>query len=75
MPPDPDTLRQVAAETGGRFFNAPTEDDLGAVYERLSSQVGFVEEKKDITYAFAAGAALLLLAGLALSALWFQRIP
>ena len=71
----PDTLRQVAADTGGRFFNAPSEDDLGQVYERLSSQVGFVEEKEDITYAFVAGGAVLLLAGMALSALWFQRIP
>lgn len=75
VPPDPDTLRQVAADTGGRFFNAPSEDDLGEVYDRLSSQVGFVEEKQDITYAFAAGGAVLLLAGMALSALWFQRIP
>ena len=34
VPPDPETLRQIAEETGGQFFEAPTEADLQAVYER-----------------------------------------
>jgi Ca-activated chloride channel family protein len=75
VPPDPGTLRRVAAETGGRFFDAPSEDDLKAVYERLSSRVGFVQEKHEVSYAFAGTAAALLLAAGTLSALWFGRIP
>jgi Ca-activated chloride channel family protein len=75
VPPDPDTLRQVAEQTGGRFFEAPSEGDLKDVYERLGTRVGFVQERHELTYAFAAGAAALLLAAGTLSALWFNRIP
>jgi Ca-activated chloride channel homolog len=75
VPPDPDTLRRVAAQTGGRFYDAPSEGDLKAVYERLSSRVGFLQEKHEVSYAFAAGAAVLLLTAGTLSALWFGRIP
>jgi len=75
VPPDPETLRQVAEETGGRFFEAPTEADLQAVYAELGSQVGFEKKKRELSAAFAgAGAALLLLGG-TLSVLWFGRIP
>jgi Ca-activated chloride channel homolog len=35
VPPDPETLRTVAEETGGRFFEAPTEADLEAVYREI----------------------------------------
>jgi Ca-activated chloride channel homolog len=75
VPPDPETLRQVAEETGGRFFEAPTEADLQAVYDELGSQVGFEKKERELSAAFAgAGAALLLLGG-TLSVLWFGRIP
>ncbi len=75
VPPDPATLRRVAEQTSGRFFQAPTEKELKAVYDQLSSRVGFIRERRELTYAFAAAAAVLLLAGGTLSALWFNRIP
>jgi Ca-activated chloride channel homolog len=75
VPPDPQTLRQIAEETGGRFFEAPTEADLQAVYDQLGSQVAFEQEERELTAAFAGvGAAFLLLGG-TLSVLWFGRIP
>ena len=49
--------------------------DLVRVYEELGSQIGFVEEQQEITVAFVAGALALLLAGGALSMLWFRRLP
>jgi Ca-activated chloride channel homolog len=75
VPPDPTTLRQIAEETGGRFFEAPTEADLQAVYDEIGSQVSWEEDERELTAAFAAGAAVLLLIGGSLSALWFGRIP
>jgi Ca-activated chloride channel family protein len=75
VPPDPDALRRVAAQTGGRFFTAPTEDDLSPVYADLKSRLGSTRKDEEITFAFAAGASLLLLAGSALSAVWFRRVP
>jgi Ca-activated chloride channel homolog len=75
VPPDPTTLRQVAEETGGRFFEAPTEADLEAVYEEIGSQVSYEDEERELTAAFAAAGAVFLLLGAGLSALWFGRIP
>jgi Ca-activated chloride channel family protein len=75
VPPDPETLRQIAEETGGRFFEAPNEADLAAVYEEIGSQVSYEDEERELTAAFAAAGALFLLIGGSLSALWFGRIP
>jgi Ca-activated chloride channel family protein len=75
VPPDPETLRTVAEETGGRFFEAPTEADLEAVYHEIGSQVSYEDEERELTAAFAGAGALFLLLGAGLSALWFGRIP
>jgi Ca-activated chloride channel homolog len=75
VPPDPATLRQIAAETGGRYFEAPTAADLRSVYEQIGSQVAHGNEDREITAVFAGAGGVLLLIGGALSALWFGRIP
>jgi Ca-activated chloride channel homolog len=75
VPPDPETLRRVAEETGGRFFEAPTEADLEAVYREIGSQVSYEDEHRELTAAFAGAGAVFLLLGAGLSALWFGRIP
>ena len=75
VPPDPPTLRGIAAATGARFYAAPTAAQLNAVYEELGSRVGKVTEKREITAAFAAGGAVLLLAAGGLSAFLFGRLP
>jgi len=75
VPPDPTTLRQIAEETGGRFFEAPTEADLKAVYEEIGSQVSWEDDERELTAAFAGAGAVFLLIGASLSALWFGRIP
>jgi Ca-activated chloride channel family protein len=71
---DEATLKTVADMTGGEYFYAGTSEDLKKVYKRLTTQL--VMEKKDteITFVFAALAALLLTAALALSLLWFGRV-
>jgi Ca-activated chloride channel family protein len=75
VPPDRETLRQVAQASGGRFVEAPTSDALDGIYADLSSRIGFVRRREEVTAGFAgAGAVLLLLAG-GLSLLWFSRIP
>jgi Ca-activated chloride channel family protein len=75
VPPDPETMRQIAEQTGGRFFEAPTQADLEAVYEEIGSQVSYEDEERELTAAFAGAGALFLLIGASLSALWFGRIP
>lgn len=75
VPPDYETLRQIAARTGAEAFEADDAEHLSRVYEELGSRVGYDEERREVTLALVgAGTALLLLGG-TLSALWFGRIP
>jgi Ca-activated chloride channel family protein len=75
VPPDTETLQQVAEMTGGRYFDAPTAEDLAAVYESLGSRVGFTTQEQEVTQWFAGGALLLVVAGAGLAAVWFNRFP
>jgi Ca-activated chloride channel family protein len=74
VPPSPATLRQIAQITRGRFFTAMNDTRLREVYEKLGSRLGHREESREVTDFFAGGSAALLLAGGALSMLWFKRI-
>lgn len=74
VPPSPQTLRLISRTTGGRFFRAASERQLRAVYDQLRSRIGHKRTSREITDLFAAGAALLLLAGTGLSALWFRKV-
>jgi Ca-activated chloride channel homolog len=75
VPPDYETLESIAETTGAEYFEAPTESDLDRVYAELGSRIGFVEEDEEITYAFAAAAALLAIAAGALALIWNGRLP
>jgi Ca-activated chloride channel family protein len=75
VPPSAETLRQVARISGGQFFTARDDVRLRQIYERLGSRLGHRRESREITDLFAGGSAGLLLAGGALSALWFRRVP
>ena len=68
VPPNPETLEQVAKESGGEFFAAPDAEGLSRVYEELGSRLGTRKEDREITDVFAALAAGLLLIGATTSA-------
>ena len=73
VPPDPTTLAAIARASGGNAFSASTTGGLSQVYDRLGSQLGHRDEKRQVTSAFAGGGVVLLLAGAALSLGWFGR--
>ena len=75
VPPEPETLRDVARMTGGQFFTAPDKERLRQIYEKLGSRLGHRRESREITDLFAGGSAAFLVFGGALSALWFRRVP
>jgi len=75
VPPDTTTLQELARETGGRFFTAPTARDLEAVYANLGRGLATRDEKQEVTAAFAGGALALLLGGLVTSLLRAGRLP
>jgi Ca-activated chloride channel family protein len=75
VPPDELTLQKIAETTGARFFAAPSSRDLKNVYRELGSKIGFVRERQEITVVFAATGLLFLVAGAAMSLVWFSRFP
>ena len=75
VPPDEETLHNIADRTGGRFFSAPSDRELRSIYEELGSRIGFVKERQEITVLFAAAALFLLVAGATVSLLWNGRLP
>lgn len=75
VPPDPETLKAIAETTGGEFFEATSSKALRSAYEKLGSKLGRKPADKEITYAFVAAAAALLVGAGLLSALWSPRFP
>ena len=75
VPPDTQTLAAIAETTGGRYFQAPTSQDLAQIYDSLGSKVGYTQQEQEVTQWFAAAALILVLGGAGLAALWFNRIP
>lgn len=75
VPPDPATLAAIAQTTGGKFFDAQSAGALHSAYSKLGSSLGRAPGKTEVTYAFLAGAAGLLVAAGFLSALWSPRLP
>ena len=75
LSPDPATLKAIADVTGGQFFHARSAHSLRAAFTNLGAHLGRAPGRSEVTYAFLAGAAGLLLAGGLLSALWSPRLP
>jgi Ca-activated chloride channel family protein len=75
VPPDPQTLEQVAEASGGRFFRVANAEALQSVYKDLGSRFGKVNRLHELAVAFVGAGGILALAGGALSLLWFRRLP
>jgi Ca-activated chloride channel homolog len=75
VPPDPATLRAIANDTGGQFFEARDAKTLRAAYSKLGSRLGRKPGKTEITYGFLIAAAGLLIGAGLLSAAWSPRLP
>jgi Ca-activated chloride channel family protein len=65
VPPDPETLEEIAHVSGGRSFTSDDADQLRGIYESLGSKLATKHEQREITSSFAiAGLLLLVAAGL-----------
>jgi Ca-activated chloride channel family protein len=73
VPPDTDTLKEIARVSHGRFFEAADSAKLEEIYANLGTRLSSKEVKDEVTVAFAGGALLLLLLGGSLSMAWFGR--
>jgi Ca-activated chloride channel family protein len=72
---DEATLQQISGMTDGFYFNAETEEDLGAIYESIEPGFRVTKEETEVTAVFAALSILILLVGGMLSLLWFSHVP
>jgi Ca-activated chloride channel family protein len=75
VPPDPQTLREMAERSGGSAFRVDDAEELDRVYERLGSRIGTREKRREVSAAFAGGGLLLLMAGLGAALRWRPRLP
>ena len=73
VPPDTETLKEIARISRGRFYEAADSARLEEIYAGLGTRLSSRQVKEEVTVAFAGGALLLLLAGGALSMAWFGR--
>ena len=72
--PGRSAIGEIASRSGGEAFTADQGSQLSAVYEKLGSEITKKLEKREVTSAFAGGAAVLLLMGGGLSLRWFRRL-
>jgi Ca-activated chloride channel family protein len=73
VPPDTETLKEIARVSHGKFFEAGDSSKLSEIYSGLGTRLSSKQVKEEVTVAFAGGALVLLLAGGALSMAWFGR--
>jgi Ca-activated chloride channel homolog len=73
VPPDTETLKEIARVSHGKFFEVSDSDKLAEIYSGLGTRLSSKQVKEEVTVAFAGGALVLLLAGGALSMVWFGR--
>ena len=75
VPPDTGTLQEIARETGGRFYNVTDAERLQEIYSGLGTRFARLQEKQEVTAAFAGGALFLLLLGAGASLARGGRLP
>jgi Ca-activated chloride channel family protein len=72
---DEPTLKRIAEQTDGAYYNASNENDLRAIYENLATRLVMRAEKQELTAGFTGIAIILSLCAGILSLLWFNRLP
>jgi Ca-activated chloride channel homolog len=75
VPPDTETLQEIARTTRGRFYEAADAQRLTEIYRNLGTRFSTRKEKQEVTAAFAGGGLALLLAGMVVAMARGGRLP
>lgn len=75
VPFDPTLLLQIATLTDGKYFSAPSINDLQQIYKDLGRVIGWEKRKTEVSALAVGGAGVLMLGGGLLSLLWMGRLP
>lgn len=68
-------LEQIVGLTGGKYYNAQSQEDLEEIYDNISPELVIKPEKMEITALIAGASILILLLGGGLMLQWFGRLP
>jgi Ca-activated chloride channel family protein len=74
VPVKPDVLQTIARTSGGQFVAGARSVEPKVTYHELGSRVGHRRKEVEVTSVAAAGGLVFMLAGAALSGIWFRRI-
>ena len=74
VPPDTETLKEIARVSGGKSYAAADTDKVKEIYANLGTRLSSRSEKQEVTAAFAGGAIVLLIFAGGLSLRWFGRL-
>ena len=74
VPPDTETLKEIARLSGGKSYTATETDKVKEIYANLGTRLSSRSEKREVTAFFAGGAIALLIAAGSLSLRWFGRL-
>jgi Ca-activated chloride channel family protein len=69
------TLKEIANETGGKYFSARNASQLEDVYDEIATSHELVEKRTELTFLAVAAAALFSVTGAILGSLWGTRLP
>jgi Ca-activated chloride channel homolog len=75
VPPDPQSLGEIAQQSGGKAFTAQDAGRLSDIYKTLGSKLGSKKQKREVTALFAVGGLILLLGAAATSARFAPALP
>jgi Ca-activated chloride channel family protein len=75
VPPDPETLKQIADVSGGRAFTSDDAGQLKSIYSSLGSRLATKHEQREVTAGFAGVGVLLLIGAGMLSLPRVGRLP
>lgn len=72
---DEQSLQAIAGATGGHYYYAQDEGQLGQIYSELGSHIGWTTTKLDLTVPLLALGTIILVIGGLFSLRWFRLLP
>lgn len=74
VPVDHETMKKIADETGGSYFNAESATEIEKVWQDIGEQIGYTYEFKEVPTRFVGYGLLLAFASAVASLLWTNRL-
>lgn len=74
VPVDDETMKQIADDTGGTYFNAESASQIEKVWEDIGEQIGYTYKFQEVPTRFVGWGLLLAFASAVASLLWSNRL-